>query len=143
MLVLDPSTGQLKTILAADGDRTDWRWISNGVAWGTGPSGGGQVFRLDISTGSVMAWVTPTNPSYIAGIDPHGFPLIVSQDPTTAAVEVWDGTSATAPGARIFASASFIEFGPAITAAWDMDWKHEWPLPLPFNRTGSRSRADV
>src|SRR5579859_560393 len=43
MWLLNPSTGQLATILPADSDHTDWRMIANGVAWGIGPWGLDQI----------------------------------------------------------------------------------------------------
>src|SRR4029077_15064106 len=115
--LLDPSTGQLKTVLGGDADHTDWRWIANGFAWGTGPWGdkiATTVFRLDLSTGVVTSWFTPSNSASVdvVAVDAQGFPLIETQDPYSGAVELWDRTGSSA-GTRIFASSTVVHFGPA------------------------------
>jgi hypothetical protein len=116
--LLDPSTGQLKTILAGDADHTDWRWMADGSVWGMGPWGPNTiattVFRLDLSTGAVTPWFTPSNSVDVVAVDAHGFPLIESQDPQSGAVELWDGTSSSA-ATRIFASSTVVNFGAAIS----------------------------
>lgn len=120
MWLLNPSTGELKTILAAKADHTDWRWISNGVAWGMGPwntePSGDEVFRLDISTGSVTPWSTPDSQAYLVGVDSRGFPLVADQDPYTGAVELWDDDSSTSR-TRVFASPTFIGFNAPVSGA--------------------------
>ena len=115
MWLLNPSTGQLKTILASDSDHTDWRWISKGVAWGTDPnSDNNNVHRLDISTGSVSSWPSPSKPAALLGVDSQGFPVVVAQDPYTGAVELWDENSPTS-GTRIFASPTYVDFSSSVS----------------------------
>jgi hypothetical protein len=116
MWLLNPSTGQLKTILGSDSDHTDWRWISNGVAWGTGPSGDSNVLRLDIATGSVTPWFTPPQSAALIGADSQGFPLVETQDPYTGAVELWDEDKSTS-GTRIFASPTVVHFSAPYSGA--------------------------
>jgi hypothetical protein len=116
--LLDPSTGQLKTILAGGADHTDWRWMAHGFVWGMGPWGpnsiAATVFRLDLSTGAVARWFTPSNSVDVVAIDAQGFPLVETQDPYSGAVELWDATSSSS-GTRIFASSTVVDFGSAIS----------------------------
>ncbi|HEV2217374.1 MAG TPA: hypothetical protein VGV88_07350 [Candidatus Dormibacteraeota bacterium] len=118
MWLLDPSTGQLKTILASDADHTAWLWMANGFVWGMGPWGpdtiATTVFRLDLSTEAVTPWFSPSNSVDVVGVDSQGFPFIETQDPYSGAVELWDGTSASA-GTKIFASPTVVHFGPAMS----------------------------
>ena len=116
MWLFDPSTGQLKTILSLGDDHTDWRWVANGYAWGYGPWGpdtmATTVFRLNLSTGNVMKWFTPSPSVALVGLDGRGLPLLETQDPSSQGVELWDATSST-NGSRIFASSTVVDFGPA------------------------------
>jgi hypothetical protein len=114
--LLDPSTGELKTILAGDTDHTEWDWIADGVAWGTGPFGAWSVIRLDLSTGAVEPWFTPTNSIGVVALDSRGFPIIETQNLNSNAVELWDGTSSSA-GTRIFASPALVSFREATSGA--------------------------
>ena len=116
--LLDPSTSQLKVILARDADHTDWRWMTDGFVWGMGPWGptsiATTVFRLDLSTGAVTPWFTPSKSVDVVAVDAQGFPLVETQDPYSGAVELWDATSSSA-GTRIFASSTVVHFGSAIS----------------------------
>jgi hypothetical protein len=116
--LLDPSTGQLKTMLAGSADHTLWRWMADGFVWGVGPEGpdtiATTVLRLDLSTGAVTQWFTPSKYVDVVAVDAHGFPLVETQDPYSGAVELWDATSSSA-GTRIFASSTAVHFGAAIS----------------------------
>jgi hypothetical protein len=116
--LLDPTSGQLRTILGGDVDHTDWRWMANGFVWGMGPWGpdtiATTVFRLDLSTGAVTRWFTPSKAVDVVAVDAQGFPLIETQDPYSGAVELWDGTSSSA-GTRIFVSSTVVHFGSAVS----------------------------
>ena len=114
MWLLNPSTGDLSTVLTAEADHTDWRLINNGIAWGIGPWGGpdqigDKIFRLDISTRSVTRWSTPTNFGDLVGVDSRGFPLVQEQDPYTGAVKLWDEDSPTS-GSELFTSPTVVHF---------------------------------